>query len=247
MLSKFDHIVFSDGSALGNPGPGGWGTVIVTNKKYVCELGGNEKHTTNNRMELTAVKEALVRLQEEAGSALICSDSKYVINAVTVWIHGWKQNNWMTASKTPVLNKDIIHEIDKLLEGYSHKGQIEFRYVPGHVGVLGNERCDAIATTFAAGQVPELFDGSFDDYSIDILNITIDEAAAEKKERSKSSSTKATGKAYSYLSLVEGKAMRHNTWPECEKRVKGKSGVKFKKAMSAPEEAEILKGWGVSL
>lgn len=247
MLSKYDHIIFGDGSALGNPGPGGWGTVMVTKKKFVCELGGAEKHTTNNKMELTAVKEALVRLQGEEGHALVCSDSKYVINAVTVWIHGWKRNNWMTASKAPVLNKELIHDIDKLIESYAHKGQIEFRYVPGHVGVLGNERCDTIATTFAAGEIPDLYDGELADYAIDILNISIDEVAQEKKERSKTSSVKSTGKAYSYLSLVDGTAMRHPTWPECEKRVKGKSNVKFKKAMTAAEEAQILKSWGASI
>lgn len=246
MLSKYDHIAFSDGSALGNPGPGGWGTVLVTKKSYVVELGGNEEHTTNNRMELNAVREALIRLQEERGPALICSDSKYVINAVTTWIHGWKKNNWMTAGKTPVLNKDIIHDIDILIESYSHQGGVTFQYVPGHVGVMGNERCDTIATTFAKGEIPELFEGKLGDYAIDILNITIDEALMEKKQASKGTSVKSSGKAHSYLSLIDGIAKRHTNWADCEKRVKGKS-AKYKKAMSAEDEAAILKTWGAKL
>lgn len=243
MLNKYTHIIFSDGAALGNPGPGGWGTVVLLSKKVVTELGGGEAHTTNNRMEIMALLMGLRRIEGEKGDVLCCTDSQYVINAVTKWIHGWKKNNWVTSTKTPVLHKELFTEIDERITAHKKHGSIHFQYVPGHVGVAGNERCDSIATAFARKEDPDLFNGPLGDYAIDILNIGIDAVALEKK----SSAKKRSGPAYSYLSLVDGKAKRHKTWAECEDRVKGKSGVKYKKALSQEEEAEILKSWGTHI
>jgi ribonuclease HI len=204
MLTKYTHIIFSDGAALGNPGPGGWGTVVLLSKKIVIELGGGETHTTNNRMEIMALLEGLRRIEGEQGDVLCCTDSQYVINAVTKWIHGWKKNNWMTAAKKPALHRELFEEIDERILAHKLHGVIHFQYVPGHVGVAGNERCDSIATAFARKEQPELFNGLFADYTIDILNIGIDAALKEKKGATK----KRSGPAYSDISLGNGKAER---------------------------------------
>ncbi len=243
MLESYSHIIFSDGSSLGNPGRGGFGAVVIHSKKHVTEIGGSEKNTTNNRMEITALLEGLKVTKLEKGTILCCTDSQYVINSVTKWIHGWKKNGWMTSSKTPVINKDLLEQIDEIISDHKKIGEITFRYVPGHVGVAGNERCDVIATTFAREEEMDLYSGTLNDYAVDILNIGVD----QKEQTKKTSSKKKSGPAYSYLSLVDGVAKAHKTWPECESRVKGKSGVKYKKSMSAEDEAAILKSWGSKL
>lgn len=243
MLENYKHIIFSDGSALGNPGRGGFGTVVISSKKTVTELGEREVPTTNNKMEITGLLYGLRRLQGESGDVLCCTDSKYAINAVTKWIHGWKKNNWMTTAKKPVEHRELFEEIDELINNYKEHGKIDFRYVPGHVGVLGNERCDAIATAFARGEQPLLFNGLLKDYAIDILNISEDASATEKKNKQKSS--KSNGPAYSYLSLINGELQKHKTWKECEARVKGQKATKYKKAMSEEDEKKILHSWGI--
>ncbi len=243
MLEKYTHIIFSDGAALGNPGPGGWGTVVILSKKLITELGGYEEHTTNNRMEIMALLMGLRRIEGERGDVLCCTDSQYVINAVTKWLHGWKKNGWKTTTKQPVLHRELFEEIDARIDAHKKHGAVHFQYVPGHVGVSGNERCDTIATSFARKDDPELYNGKLSDYAIDILNVGIDPTAMEKKDSIK----KRSGPAYSYLSLVDGKVKRHKTWAECEARVKGKPGVKYKKALTEAEEEAILKSWGVKL
>jgi ribonuclease HI len=244
MSENQQHLLFSDGSSLGNPGPGGWGSVIVISQARVAELGGHEKHTTNNRMELVAVIEGLTRLKQEHGDVTIFTDSTYVRKGATEWVHGWMKRDWKTMGKTDVENQDLWKELVKLLEHRHKVGKVSWTHVPGHSGVAGNERCDIIATGYASGDEPGLFEGELGDYAIDILNISIDEKMAEARSKSKSRSRE---KAYSYLSLVDGKAMRHTTWPECERRVKGKSNTKYKKAISPSDEHAILQSWGVQL
>lgn len=248
--------IFTDGSSRGNPGPGGWGAVVVDNETVV-ELGGREDGTTNNKMELTAAIKALENVQEKLEKnrsglvestndeglkslVSIYTDSRYVINGITKWVFGWQKNGWITSTKEEVLNKELWVRLASLTKGL----KIEWNYVGGHKGILGNERCDEIATLFADKKDVSLYDGSRKNYPIDILNFKID----EKKAALTSASKKRSGaKAYSYLSLIDGKAERHATWTECEARVKGKSGARFKKALNAEEEKEILNEWGVSL
>lgn len=238
------HLLFADGSSLGNPGPGGWGAVLVLDKKHVVELGGAAAHTTNNKMELTAVIEGLARLKDESGDLIIMTDSSYVENGATKWIHGWKQKGWITSTKTPVENRELWERLHTLLEDRKKFGNITWQHVPGHSGVAGNERCDEIATGYAREDEPGLFEGEMGDYAIDILNISIDE---EKEQARSDSKSRSRAKAYSYLSLVNGVAKRHTTWADCEKRVKGKSGVKYKKALSPEDEKHILLLWGATL
>lgn len=244
MEENTQHLLFTDGSSLGNPGPGGWGAVLVLTGARVIEMGAYEKHTTNNRMELLALIEGLKRLEKESGDLTIFTDSKYVHKGATEWVHGWQKRDWVTTAKTPVENRDLWEELLPLLHDRRKFGKISWTHVPGHSGISGNERCDMIATGYAKGEEVELFEGDLGDYAIDILNIDIDTDMAEARSLARAHSR---AKAYSYLSLVNGKAMRHLTWAECEKRVKGKAGVKYKKALSPADEKEILKNWGVTL
>lgn len=241
------QLLFTDGSSLGNPGPGGWGSVLVLSGGRVMEMGGMAKHTTNNRMELLALIEGLKSMQNESGDITVFTDSKYVHKGATEWAPGWKRRDWMTMAKTPVENRDLWEEALVLLEHRKKVGHVSWTHVPGHSGIAGNERCDEIATGFALAQQkqiepPELYEGDLADYAVDILNITIAKGAAEKRSASRAH---GRAKAYSYLSLVDGKVMRHLTWPECEQRVKGKSGVKFKKTLSREDEERVATTWGV--
>jgi ribonuclease HI len=195
-------------------------------------------------MELTAVIEGLTRLADEAGNCTIFTDSSYVENGATKWIHGWMKRDWITTTKAPVENRELWEQLYALLQARKKFGTITWQHVPGHSGVVGNERCDAIATGYAREDEPGLFEGEIGDYAEDILNISIDAAAMQKRSDTKS---RARQKAYSYLSLVGGVAKRHLTWAECEARVKGKSGVKYKKALSAEDERHILLSWGAHL
>lgn len=237
-------IIFTDGSSLGNPGAGGYGSVIVFPQlDEVIELGGNKTKTTNNEMEMTAVIAALSHTSFNTAPVHIFTDSSYVINGITKWVFGWEKNGWKTSTHGDVANKSLWQQLIALVREREQKTKISWHLVPGHVGVIGNERCDMIATSFASGKNMQLFRGRLSQYGADILNFSIDESLQQKKKETKS---KSGAKAYCYVSLVDGVAKRHATWAECEARVKGKS-AKFKKALSPEDEKEILKSWGVSL
>ena len=234
-----ENIIFTDGSSRGNPGHGGWGTVIIVkdlsgkNEMQVTELGGAEKNTTNNRMEIMSAIAGLSHCID-GSLCLIYTDSSYLINGITKWINGWKKNGWKTKTKEDVLNKDLWL---KLLEQVEQKS-VAWEYVGGHIGIVGNERCDEIATAFADDKKIILYSGRFSDYSLpNILNISHDEL--KKSEKSSSSSHSKT-KAYSYISSVNGVIEVHHSWPECEKRVKGVKGARYKKSISVVDEAKIL-------
>ena len=227
-------VIFTDGSSLGNPGSGGWGAVVVFPDGGVTELGGADKNTTNNKMELLATIEALNFSKEEKASVLLRTDSSYVINGITKWVRGWQANGWMTQARKPVLNKELWEKL--IIE--TKKRKIEWKHVEGHAGIAGNERTDAIANSFASGDTPKLFNGHKKDYKIDVTNVTYNAAQKSNKDRAKA-------KAYSYLSLVDGKIAIHKTWVECKARVDGKRNVKFRKALSAENEYEIKEEWGV--
>lgn len=227
-------IIFSDGASRGNPGKGGWGAVIKR-EDNITEIGGTEDETTNNRMEMRALLEALRTISDEE-NITVYTDSSYLINGMTKWVVGWKNNNWQTKQKTEVLNRDLWEELSRLSEGK----KITWNHLPGHSGVPGNERADIIATKMADGDDADLYNGSLKEYKIDLDNVKADSVSKDKKDRAKM-------KAYSYLSLVDAKVKRHDTWADCEERVKGKSNVKFRKAISLEDENNILKDWGVSL
>jgi ribonuclease HI len=131
--------IFTDGACSGNPGPGGWGAILrigATEK----ELFGGERDTTNNRMELTAVIEALRALKRPV-TARVHTDSQYVQKGISEWIHGWKRRGWKTADKQPVKNVDLWQALDS--EAARHS--VEWLWVKGHAGHVENERADALA------------------------------------------------------------------------------------------------------
>jgi len=131
--------IYSDGSSLGNPGPGGWGTILEFNG-HQKELSGGDPHTTNNKMELLGVIKGLEALKEPCDVKII-SDSKYVVQAINEWLVNWKKNNWKTAGKKPVKNQELWQKYLKV----SKQHKIEAIWVKGHAGHEFNERCDILA------------------------------------------------------------------------------------------------------
>jgi ribonuclease HI len=131
--------IFTDGACKGNPGPGGWGAILRAGTKEK-ELWGGEAPTTNNRMELTAAIEALKALTR-ASRVRVHTDSKYVQQGITTWIHGWKKNGWRTSGKEPVKNADLWKALDALVQTH----EVTWHWVKGHAGHPENERADQLA------------------------------------------------------------------------------------------------------
>ena len=233
-------IIFTDGSSRGNPGPGGWGSVVIF-PETVKELGGFEKKTTNNRMELTAVIESLFfvnsKLQTTSYKLLIYSDSAYVINGASKWVFGWQARGWKTSTKEDVLNRDLWERLIGIMKGF----QIEWKQVEGHKGIPLNERCDEIATALADGANISLYEGRAENYSIK-LEVSSSGGYVSQVNNNKTSSGK---KAFSYISKVDGEIKIHKTWVECEARVRGKSNTRFKKSFSKEDEERIIKEFGI--
>jgi len=141
--------IHTDGACKGNPGPGGWGALLEYDGR-ARELHGGEAHTTNNRMELTAVIRALEALKKPCRVRLY-TDSKYVKHGITEWIHAWKKRGWRTADKKPVKNEDLWRRLDELAGAHD----IEWHWVRGHTGHAGNERADALANLGVAQVAPK--------------------------------------------------------------------------------------------
>ena len=137
--------IYADGACKGNPGPGGWG-VLLRARGRERELHGGEPHTTNNRMELTAVIEALACLKRNCKVRLY-TDSQYVQKGISQWIHDWKRRGWRTADKKPVKNADLWRRLEELANGH----EVEWHWVKGHAGHPDNERADALANLGIAG------------------------------------------------------------------------------------------------
>lgn len=137
--------IFTDGACSGNPGPGGWGAVLRYNG-HEKEMSGGEAHTTNNRMELSAVLFALGALKEEC-NVILTSDSKYVVDSIEKgWVYGWKKKGWKKADGKPALNVDLWEQLLPLLA--RHK--VTFNWIKGHAGHPENERCDRMAVAESA-------------------------------------------------------------------------------------------------
>lgn len=172
-----DYItIYTDGSARGNPGPGGSASIVVFGKSRVVEVGGKADHTTNNKMELSGVINGLQVAFKGVGDFKVIkvfSDSKYVLQGITTWIHNWKKNNWRTATKAPVLNQELWQKLDMVVGQVKNAGVIiEWEYVKGHSENKFNERADVIATSCAdsvemiGGEVSVLFDGDLDGWLV---------------------------------------------------------------------------------
>jgi ribonuclease HI len=228
-------LIFTDGASSGNPGPGGWGTIIVTATGQVTELGGREVPTTNNRMELTAAIRGIGAVSKDREPIHVFTDSTYLIRGITQWIWGWKKRGWISSDGKEVANVDLWKKLDQV----AFQQKIKWHYIRGHSGTPGNERADQIAVEFSKGGYPNLYRGPLLKYEIAVHDLPENTDLPEMKAK-----PDTPAPAYSYLSLVGNTLMRHSSWAECEKRIKGQSGAKFKKAKSAEEELEIILAWG---
>lgn len=137
--------LITDGACIGNPGPGGWACILRHNR-HTKELSGSDPRTTNNRMELTAVIQGL-RAMKEPCRVSVVTDSQYVKDGITSWIHGWKRKGWKTTSGSPVMNKELWMALEE--EAARHK--VKWEWVKGHAGHADNNRCDELATAAARG------------------------------------------------------------------------------------------------
>jgi ribonuclease HI len=236
--------IYTDGSSRGNPGPGGYGFICIypndADEMRIDERGGREDLTTNNRMELKAVIEALKFFDDYYTKGTDTSfeirlDSAYVLNGSTKWLHGWKAKNWISSTKEEVKNIDLWQEMDSVLKGK----EIKWTLLKGHSEIFGNERCDEIATAYADNKKIDLYSGFLAEYKgvEEVLNIKV---GAPTKKSSKNKSP-----AYSYVSMVDGKISIDQTWDECKKRVHGKKAL-FKKSISKEDEGNIVKLYKVS-
>ena len=131
--------IYTDGACRGNPGPGGWGALLIAGDQRK-EIHGAEAQTTNNRMELTAAIEGLLALKRRCQVKLY-TDSKYVMHGITEWLPGWKARGWRTAGRAPVKNQDLWERLDLAVQSQD----VEWHWVRGHAGTAGNERADALA------------------------------------------------------------------------------------------------------
>lgn len=158
-MSKITKL-YTDGACSGNPGPGGWGVVIYFEDGSIHELGGHDRATTNNRMEMQAAIDALQFFADfgQTEPCILHTDSEYLIKGITQWVKSWKKKGWKTAAGKAVLNQDLWETLDRLHHQVQAqtKMTVTWQYVRGHSGNVGNERCDAIARSFAARQSPQL-------------------------------------------------------------------------------------------
>jgi ribonuclease HI len=140
MTKENTVVIYTDGACSGNPGPGGWGSVLLFNG-HRRELSGGDAETTNNQMEMMAVIQALESLKRPC-SVMIYTDSVYVMKGMTEWIEQWKKRNWKTAAKKPVKNVELWQRLEQAVSRH----QVKWQWVKGHSGVPGNERADELAT-----------------------------------------------------------------------------------------------------
>ena len=238
-------VIYCDGACSGNPGPGGWGSIVISPEK-VTELGGGHRATTNNRMEMTAVLEALRFCSRSFSSGDIASiqvftDSVYVIRGITQWIFGWKKRGWKNSENEDVSNRDIWVELDSAVQAVKKNlnCELKWNFVKGHSGVEGNERCDVIAVAFSKNDHISLYSGEAAYYHFDVNVLPEIRPLPEMKGKS----TEPAKPAW-YLSYLNGVLTKHSTWSECEAVVKGRP-AKFKKVTSAEEEEAVKKSWGL--
>jgi ribonuclease HI len=229
---KQGFVLVSDGACSKNPGPGGWGLIVLSPDGRVREFGGADEATTNNRMELFGVYRGLQEVYRSQTSSadskevLIISDSKYVLDGAQKSVWNWIRNGWKTSAGEAVKNQDLWEKIHQGLSLLQEKGfRFEYRRVKGHAGSEANERVDQIAVRFSRGESIDLYDGPSDRYAV-----SLDPASRFEVV---------------FLSYAGGKLLRHKTWDECKAVVEGKQGVRYKKVKNRIEEEETLRSWGV--
>lgn len=228
--------IYTDGACRKNPGPGGWGSLIILKDKYF-ELGGYSRHTTNNIMEMTAAVEALKSVRNQIDQITLYTDSEYLRKGITGWIKNWKKNGWQTKTGGDVKNKELWQELDLL-----NDARITWKWVKGHADDANNNRVDEIARSYSHNKPVPLRTGKSEIF-----------APPEKKKENQTQESNQPKfdfpRIYStkkYLSLVGGELQRHNDWESCKMRTHGASGSKFKGHKNYNDELETAKGWGFS-
>jgi len=234
-LEQRAFIVFTDGACQGNPGPGGWAAIVASPEGEVWELGGGTQNTTNNRMELQATLEALLSIPEASAATkvLLYTDSKYVIQGITEWIHGWEARGWLTKDGKDVSHKDLWLNLKSAVNKLTIP--VEWKHIAGHSAFPGNERCDRIAVAYTRGGDAGLYRGPRQKYLVDLTSLPVDLPPGHR----------VPPKDPFYLSVIDGQIFRDRDWPTCEARVKGRQGVKFKKVRDTDEESRVLTQWGI--
>ncbi|CAN5457616.1 hypothetical protein BH10CYA1_BH10CYA1_27310 [soil metagenome] len=253
MDSKLKQIlIFSDGACSGNPGPGGWGSIVSLPDETVHELGGSNPATTNNRMEMVAAFRALDLLKlTEPHEIIVYTDSVYLINGITKWVNGWKYRGWKSSTGTDIANRDLWEELSRLVKDIE-PSKISWKWVRGHDGNPGNERCDQIAVSFSKKKPEQLYVGPLNGYFVDLTQLPVEQPLPERKSSDTNGgaskgtykSSSSGGTAY-YISYLNGVLEHHTNWGDCQKRVTGKP-AKFKKIKSKQEEDDTLRGWGLT-
>ncbi|HEY9718765.1 MAG TPA: ribonuclease HI [Trichormus sp.] len=245
--SSSSILIFTDGACSGNPGPGGWGCIVALPDGTVREMGGHVPQTTNNRMEMAAALRALISLDDSVASGItLYTDSTYLIKGIKEWVYGWMRRGWKTAEGKDVANQDLWRELMREVGRLKHVS-LDWKYVRGHDGNPGNERCDQIAVAYRDKKNEPLYAGDRAGYFVDLNQLPGEAQLPEMKKQAgggKPQGAAASNGRTTYLSYLGGIVTRHTTWTDCEKHVKGRP-AKFKKAKSAQEEKEILVGWGL--
>ncbi len=173
--------IFTDGACSGNPGPGGWACIVALPDGTVHELGGNNRETTNNRMELAATIRGLAMLEAgEQRPIILYTDSTYVIRGITQWIFGWRSRGWKSAEGKDVANRDLWEELLRQVMRLK-PSIVDWKYVRGHSGYPGNERCDEIAVSFAKSKPEKLYVGPIDGYFVDLTHLPTEDSLPEPK------------------------------------------------------------------
>lgn len=232
-------VAYTDGSCLGNPGPGGWGIRLLHSDGRVEEFGAAVKRTTNNQMELQAAIAAL----EYAGHlphVTVYTDSRYVIDGLTKWLPNWRRRGWMTATGTAVKNRDLWQKLAQL-----SPSKVNWKHVRGHSGDPNNERVDDIARAFASGDVPQLFYGRAGAPADPVQEVATSQVLATRQVISRSPSSKFSKPRY--VSIIRGCVAMDDDWPSCEARVRGVSGAKYKKVRTSQELADFCAKHGVAV
>jgi ribonuclease HI len=189
-------------------------------------------------MEMTAALKAL-QLVPEGASVIVLTDSVYLIRGITQWIFGWQRRGWKNAEGADVLNKDLWEQLSRAVRGK----KIDWRYVRGHIGIVGNERVDELAVAQSQRRPLKGYSGPLSGYRVDIFPLP--EKVPLPEMKSNGGASKDKGSSF-YLSYVNGVLERHTTWDQCQARVKGVSQARFKKVSSDSEASETLKSWGLN-
>lgn len=221
--TAIDHQIYTDGATSGNPGPSGWGAVILGGGRRK-EIGGFEEHSTNNRMELTAVIESL-RVVPHGANAVVHSDSAYVIDGITKYIHKWRRNDFLKADKQPVENRDLWEELDAL-----SGPRVRYVKVAAHSGNRENERANDIAQAFSKKKRVRLVEAPY-------THVNPPPSAA--------GGSLARGVIFpTYAVYHQGRLDFHRSWDDCRRAVEGRRGMRYKKCKTREELEYTLEKWG---